>query len=255
MKGRIGLNKSYWDNRIDHMDYSVVIPIKNEETNIDDLIQELCPVMDGLHRPWELIYINDGSTDRSGEVLAQAAQKRGNIRVITFDRNYGQTSAFDAGFKAARGKMVITLDGDRQNNPADIPKLLAEMDGADLVCGWRKDRRDPINKKVISKLANAIRSRVCKDDMHDTGCSLKVYRTECLRKIALFDGMHRFLPALFKIHGYQVREVPVSHREREKGKSNYNFLNRSIRPLLDMFAVMWMRKRHLTYREKNGGRG
>ena len=148
---------------------------------------------------------------------------------------------------AARLPAAVSLDGDGQNDPADIPKLVAMQENADLVCGWRVNRKDPLAKKIISKLSNLIRSRLCADGIHDTGCSLKLYRKSCLQKIKLYNGMHRFLPALFKLEDFRILEVPVNHRERTKGTSNYNIFNRSLGPILDMFAVRWMRRRKLHY--------
>ncbi len=235
------------------MQYSIVVPIKNEEENLQPLVAEIEPVMQALKKPWELIIVDDGSTDRSREIILELQKTRPHLRLIAFQRNYGQSSAFDAGFKEAQGIFTITLDGDRQNDPRDIPKLLAVMDNHDLACGWRRDRRDPIGKKISSKIANAIRGWLCEDHMHDTGCSLKVYRTECLQSIKLYHGMHRFLPALFQIEGFRVCEIPVSHRDRTAGTSKYGLWNRLIGPMMDMFAVRWMRKRQLRYRIQREG--
>lgn len=228
--------------------YSVVIPLKNEEENIADLISELEPVMESLKSPWELLCIDDGSTDQTLAVLSEIARDKNFIRILTFDRNYGQSCAFDAGFKNARGEWVITLDGDRQNDPADIPKMLLAADNNDLICGHRINRQDPWHKKLTSRLANFIRSRLCNDQISDTGCSLKVYRTACLKHIKMYKGMHRFLPALFKIEGFRIAEIPVNHRERLKGKTKYNFFNRSFNTIADMLAVRWMGRRHINYR-------
>lgn len=230
------------------MEYSVVIPLKNEEENVCDLIAELEPVMQKLQKPWELICIDDGSTDRTLEVLKGLKKSKPYLRILSFDKNYGQTSAFDAGFKAAKGKFVITLDGDRQNDPLDIPKLIALSNDYDLIVGWRHQRRDPWSKKVTSLLANFIRSRFCNDGMHDTGCSLKLYRKACLDHIKLYHGMHRFLPALFKSEGFKIAEVPVNHRERVKGQTKYNFFNRSFNTVADLLAVRWMQSRRLKYK-------
>lgn len=228
--------------------YSVVIPLKNEEENITDLINELEPVMQGLNHPWELLCIDDGSTDSTLSILSKLAKQKSFLRILIFDRNYGQSCAFDAGFRQAKGEWVITLDGDRQNDPQDIPKLLAGAENCDLVCGYRHNRRDPWHKKITSRLANFVRSRFCNDQIRDTGCSLKVYRTACLKHIKMYKGMHRFLPALFKIEGFRVTEVPVNHRERLKGQTKYNLFNRSFNTIADMVAVRWMGKRHINYR-------
>lgn len=230
--------------------YSVVIPLKNEEENIVDLINELSPVMKELQKPWELICIDDGSTDKTLEILQSLQKESPFLKILSFEKNCGQSSAFDAGFRFAKGEFVITLDGDRQNDPRDIPALLHLTDGYDLVCGYRANRKDPLHKKIQSKIANFIRSRVCADGVRDTGCSLKVYRRSALEKIKLYNGMHRFLPALFLMEGFRVTEVPVNHRERVKGTTKYNFFNRSFNTIADMLAVNWMKKRRLDYKIK-----
>lgn len=228
--------------------YSIVIPLKNEGENLIELINELEPVMSGLKQPWEIICIDDGSTDTTRAILSQLVKQKQNLRALFFTKNFGQSSAFDAGFKAAHGEFVITMDGDRQNDPADIPRLIAIVADCDMVCGQRVRRCDPWSKKIISKLANYVRSRVCQDGVQDTGCSLKIYRAECLRQIKMYKGMHRFLPALFAIEGFRVKELPVNHRERLKGATKYNFFNRSFNTIADMWAVWWMRRRKVDYK-------
>lgn len=230
--------------------FSVVIPLKDEEANVPVLIEELEGVMHKLDEPWELICIDDGSTDGTAAILKTLQKSRPHLKVITFDRNYGQSSAFDAGFKAARGTYVITMDGDLQNDPKDIPALIAQSNYYDLVCGRRAKRNDRWTKRIISKVANAVRSRLCGDETQDTGCSLKLYRTDCLRKIKLYHGLHRFLPALFRIEGFTTTQVNVNHRERTRGVSKYGFFSRGFRTISDLFAVMWMRRRQLRYRLK-----
>lgn len=233
------------------MDFSVVIPLKDEEANVNELIFQTEAVMNNLGVPFEIICVDDGSKDSTLLKLEHLKKDRSYLRVLVFERNFGQSSAFDAGFKAARGEAVITMDGDLQNDPQDIPKLIAVYhQGYDLVSGWRKDRKDPFSKKIISKLANFVRSRFLEDGINDTGCSLKIYKTASLQKIKMFNGMHRFLPALFKIEGFKVVQVPVRHRERKAGKTKYNLMNRSLNTLSDLFAVRWMRKRRLGYRIK-----
>lgn len=234
--------------------YSVVIPLKNEEGNVVDLIHELEPIMMALGASWELICVEDGSTDRTRELLHQLQEKKKYLRTILFNKNYGQSSAFDAGFKAALGKYVITMDGDRQNDPADIPKMVKVMDQCDMVCGYRANRQDPWSKKIISLFANAFRRYFCQDGVRDTGCSLKIYRRECLQKIKMYQGMHRFLPALFTIEGFRIKEVAVNHRPRVRGTTKYNILNRSFNTISDMLAVRWMRKRHLNYQVEQENR-
>jgi len=227
--------------------YSVIVPLKNEAENIDDLVKEIYEAVTPLEKSWELIFIDDGSTDETRKKVEEHLLSIPEIKLIAFDKNYGQSSAFDAGFKAAKGQFVITLDGDGQNDPKDIPALLTLALDADLVCGYRKKREDSWVKKITSKIANAVRSRVCGDGVRDTGCSLKVYRSDSLRSIKMYQGMHRFLPALFLIEGFLVKEAPVNHRRRMRGKTKYNFLNRSLNTVVDMLAVLWMRKRALRY--------
>lgn len=230
--------------------YSVVIPLKNEEGNIGALIDELEPVMENLNKPWELICIDDGSKDRTSEILQVMSKQRPYLRLISFQKNFGQSSAFDAGFKAARGEYVITLDGDGQNDPKDIPSLIQLIPSCDMVVGIRQKRKDTFVKRTTSKIANFVRNSLIDDGVKDTGCSLKVYRKSCLDKIKMYNGMHRFLPALFTIEGFRIQQIPVNHRERLRGKSNYNFFNRSFNTLADLLAVRWMKKRHLNYKTK-----
>lgn len=227
--------------------YSVVIPLKNEADNIINLINELEPVMNNFTQPWELICIDDGSTDDTQQILSDLFKQKSYFRFIVFKQNYGQSSAFDAGFKAAKGKFIITLDGDGQNDPKDIPKLIELIQNCDLVCGIRLKRKDSFIKRITSKMANFVRSRLCDDGVQDTGCSLKIYRKDSLDQIKMYQGMHRFLPALFKIEGLQIQQIAVNHRERLRGKSNYNFFNRSLNTIADLWAVRWMKKRHLHY--------
>ncbi len=227
--------------------YSVVIPLKNEAHNITGLIQELEPVMTRLNKPWELICIDDGSTDGTRQVLGKLLKDKPYLRILIFKQNYGQSSAFQAGFKAARGEFVITLDGDGQNDPADIPRLVDLIQDCDLACGIRAKRKDTLSKRWISKFGNFFRKKLCQDGIQDTGCSLKVYRKTCLDQIKMYHGLHRFLPALFHIEGFRIKETPVNHRERLKGKSNYHFFNRSFNTVADLWVVYWMRKRHLKY--------
>lgn len=231
-----------------HMKYSIVIPLKNEESNIVDLINEIEPIMNDLKTPWELICIDDGSTDDTRKVLKELAKQKSYMKLIIFDKNYGQSSAFQAGFKAAQGEYVITLDGDGQNDPADIPTLLSFTPEYDLVCGIRIKRKDTWLKRLISKSANRLRNWLCEDGVQDTGCSLKVYRRTCLDQIKLYHGLHRHFPVLFRNENFTIHQVPVNHRPRLKGVSNYNLLNRSFNTIADLLAVYWMKKRQLRYK-------
>jgi glycosyltransferase involved in cell wall biosynthesis len=169
------------------------------------------------------------------------------VRGLLLKRNRGQTAAFDAGFKAARGRAIVTLDADLQNDPRDIPALLAELARHDAAVGYRSQREDDWLRRISSRLANAVRNRLSGDDIIDTGCSLKAFRTECLGDIKLFTGMHRFLPTLLRIEGRSVVQVPVNHRPRHAGTSKYGVWNRAFRALADLLAVRWMKKRRLDY--------
>ena len=226
---------------------SVVVPLFNEEESIAILQTELSAALRGLD--YEVIFVDDGSIDRTAERIETAP----NIRLIRFEKNSGQSAAIYAGLTAARGATVVIIDGDLQNDPADIPKLLAEIaSGADLVCGYRVQRRDTLVKRATSRIANAVRSRYTKDGVRDTGCTLKAMRRECMSTLLPFKGMHRFIPALVKAAGYRLVEVPVNHRPRRFGKSKYGLGNRALRATTDMFGVRWLLSRRLNYqiREK-----
>ncbi|HEU5247602.1 MAG TPA: glycosyltransferase family 2 protein [Candidatus Udaeobacter sp.] len=222
---------------------SVVVPLYNEEENLPILQEELRVTLGGIDH--EIIFIDDGSIDRTAERIETAP----NIRVIRFEKNSGQSAAIYAGVTAARGATLVVIDGDLQNDPADIPKLLAEIThGADLVCGYRVKRRDTVVKRLTSRIANAVRSRYTRDGVRDTGCTLKAMRRECVSALLPFKGMHRFIPALVKAAGYRLVEVPVNHRPRRFGQSKYGLGNRALRATIDMFGVRWLLSRRLTYK-------
>lgn len=230
-------------------DISIVIPLYNEVDNIEPLCRAILGVMQD--RSYEVIIVDDGSTDGSTEKLKEWCSLHTNFRSIHFKKNAGQTAAMDAGFKYASGEYVVTLDADMQNDPSDIPKLLEKLDAYDMVCGWRQKRNDPWIKRISSKVANSIRNKLSDEDIKDTGCSLKAYRRECLNKIKLYNGMHRFLPTLFKLEGFSVTEVIVNHYPRKFGKSKYGVFNRAFRAFLDLLVVRWMKKRKLNYEVRN----
>lgn len=231
---------------------SVVIPIKDERDNLAPLTEQLIKVLGSQEQsrsaPFEIVYIDDGSTDGSGPLLDSLAAQYPEVRVLHFDRNYGQTSAFDAGFRQAAGELVVTMDGDLQFDPADIPTLLPLATQYDLVCGWRKDRHDHLVRKLSSRVAYLVRSAVTGDRIHDTGCSLKVFRRAVVERLQLFEGMHRFFPTLAQMHGFTVTEVPVRHFPRAHGRTKYGIRNRLFKGLYDLVAVRWMMTRVLRYR-------
>jgi glycosyltransferase involved in cell wall biosynthesis len=230
----------------------VIVPIKDERENLEPLTARLLKVLEphaaSRRAPSEIVYIDDGSTDGSSEILDRLANEHPSVRVIHFDRNYGQTSAFDAGFKQSTGEVVVTIDGDLQNDPEDIPMLLEHAQRYDLVCGWRANRHDSVVRKVSSRIANTVRSAVTGDRVHDTGCSLKVFRRAVVDRLQLFEGMHRFFPALALLHGFTITEVPVRHHPRLHGRSKYGVGNRLFKGLYDLVAVRWMQGRVLRYR-------
>src|SRR5437870_5274116 len=222
---------------------SVVVPLFNEEENLPILQAQLRAVLSGLD--YEIIFVDDGSIDRTAERIEAAL----NVRVIRFEKNAGQSAAIYAGLKAARGATAVLIDGDLQNDPADIPRLLDEIArGADLVCGYRAQRRDTLVKRLTSWIANTVRSRFTKDGVRDTGCTLKAMRRECVSTLVPFKGMHRFIPALVKGAGYRLVEIPVNHRPRRFGQSKYGLGNRVVRATIDMFGVRWLLSRRLNYK-------
>jgi glycosyltransferase involved in cell wall biosynthesis len=231
---------------------SVVIPVFNEEENLRLLTDELVKVLESLQKSWEIIFVNDGSTDGSGLILRELGRSFPCVRVLTFKRNCGQTAAFDAGFKAARGEIIITIDGDLQNDPADIPRLLEHMGNYDAACGWRHQRNDPFIKLVSSRIANYIRNKLSDEEIKDVGCSLKAFRAAYVKKLKLYSGMHRFFPTLIKMEGGRVVEVKVNHRPRRHGLSKYNIRNRMMRSFMDLLAVRWMKKRRFNYEIAEG---
>jgi dolichol-phosphate mannosyltransferase len=231
---------------------SVVVPIKDERDNLLALTDQLLKVLQGRDESrtssFEIIYIDDGSTDGSSQILDRLAAEHPAVTVLHFDRNYGQSAGFDAGFKQSTGALVVTMDGDLQNDPQDIGTLLSYVHTYDLVCGWRTERHDTAMRKVSSRVANAVRNAVTGDRVHDTGCSLKVFRRRVVDRLQLFNGMHRFFPALALIHGFTVTEVPVRHHPRTHGTSKYGVGNRLFKGLYDLMAVRWMQTRVLKYR-------
>ena len=225
---------------------SVVVPLFNEEENVPILQAELTAALEG--RDYELVFVDDGSSDAT--VSRIAAGER--VRVVQFAKNAGQSAAMYVGLHATYGKVAVLIDGDLQNDPADIPKLLAEIErGADLVAGYRAKRKDTLVKRLTSRIANTVRSRFTKDGVRDTGCTLKAMRRECIHALVPFKGMHRFIPALIKGAGFRIVEVPVNHRPRQFGVSKYGLGNRAVRATVDMFGVRWLLSRQLNYKTRD----
>lgn len=218
---------------------SVVVPVYNEEGNIEALHREIKEVCEANRYEYEIIFVDDGSKDRTSK-LAEGLKP---LKYIRMRKNFGQTAAMDAGIHAAKYEYIVTMDGDRQNDPADIPRLIAylEENQLDVVSGWRKDRKDTVMKKFVSRVANFLRGLIVKDNIHDSGCSLKIYRKECFEYVRLYGEMHRFIPALLKIKGFEVGEIPVNHRPRTEGVTKYNW-KRSVKGFVDMISVWFWNK-------------
>jgi len=226
---------------------SIVVPVYNEQENLMPLTEELVGVLEPLKKRYELVFVDDGSTDDSPRQLDAIRKKFIHVQIVRFRKNCGQTAAFDAGFKVARGDVIITMDADLQNDPHDIPSLLDHIGQYDLVCGWRHERHDTFVRRVSSRIANAIRNKLSGEDIQDVGCSLKAFRREYAQRLKLYTGMHRFFPTLIKMEGGRVKEVKVKHRFRKYGTPKYNIRNRILRSFLDLLAVCWMKKRYLRY--------
>ncbi len=222
---------------------SVVVPLYNEEENIPILQSEIERSLEG--RDYEIVFVDDGSTDRTADNVRVGER----VRLLRFVKNEGQSAAMIAGITSARGECIVMLDGDLQNDPADIPRLIEEIDrGADLVCGYRAHRADSLSKKITSRVANFVRSRFVGDGIRDTGCTLKAMRRECAIALVPFKGVHRFIPALVKNAGFQLTEIPVNHRSRKFGVSKYGLGNRALKATMDMFGVRWLQSRHIVYK-------
>ncbi len=222
---------------------SVVVPLYNEEQSVAILQRELTDALTGLD--YEIIFVDDGSRDET--VARIAADPR--IRLLRFEKNAGQSAAIFAGLQAVRSEVAVLIDGDLQNDSTDIPRLLAEISrGADLVCGYRAQRKDTLLKRITSRVANFVRSRFTRDGVRDTGCTLKAMRRDCIGALVPFKGMHRFIPALVKGVGYRLVEIPVNHRPRRFGQSKYGLGNRALRATIDMFGVRWLLSSRLNYK-------
>lgn len=230
--------------------FSLVIPAYDEEENLPILMKEVEQMLQNSGLSAEILMINDGSKDRTLEVMLDLKKQypNRNIRVISLDGNYGLSAALDAGYKTATTEVVVSIDSDLQNDPMDIPRLLEKMPEYDVVLGIRARRQDGFVKRMSSKIANAIRNRLTHEQIRDTGCTLKAYKTCYLRKIKMFTGMHRFLPSLLGLEGARILQLEVNHRPRIHGKSKYYLSNRLTGPLADLLAVRWMKKRHFSYR-------
>ncbi len=221
---------------------SVVVPVYNEEENVGILYEKIKKVMEENGYDYEIIFVDDGSTDKTFEKLKEIAEKDKKFKVIRFRRNFGQTAAMAAGFDYAKGEIIVSMDGDLQNDPEDIPKLIDKLnEGYDVVSGWRKNRQDEPKRVFLSKVANKIISKITHVELHDYGCSLKAYKACVAKNLHMYGEMHRFIPALANIYGANIAEIPVRHHPRKFGKSKYN-LSRTFRVIVDLILVYFMQK-------------
>jgi dolichol-phosphate mannosyltransferase len=229
------------------VEISVVVPVYNEEANLSILIRKLVEVFNRLGSLYEMIFVDDGSSDGSRKVLKEMVTKVPSLRVVALKQNRGLSTALLAGMREARGTIIVTLDSDLQNDPEDIPRLLEYLDGYDMATGWRQKREDPWLKRVASRIANSVRNRLSGEKINDSACTLRVFKRECLRDIPIFNGMHRFMSTLVKMQGYRIVEVPVTHHPRKYGESKYNIRNRMWRSFVDLLGVRWMKGRRIQY--------
>ena len=227
---------------------SAVVPCFEEEGAVDALVREIHAALCGTGRSFEIIFVDDASTDGTVDVLEQVRRDVPELLIVRHAFNCGQSAAVASGIAAARGDVVVTMDGDGQNDPADIPNLLALLEGADVVCGMRTNRRDDFVRRSSSRIANAFRNFVTRDAVKDAGCALRVMRREALAELPVFNGVHRFLPSILRVQGYRVVEAPVGHRPRTTGISKYGVWNRLLRGLVDCLAMLWWRRRAIPAR-------
>ena len=231
-----------------HTAVSLVVPVYNEAENLVPLYEEVAAVFAAPDASgWELVFVDDGSVDSTPRVLAELKARDPRVRVLRLGQNCGQSAAFAAGFRLVRGDVVVTLDGDLQNDPRDIPRMLAALADHDIVCGIRAKRRDDLIRRISSQIGNRCRRLFTGDAIVDTGCSLKAFRREVLPRLPMFNGMHRFLATLGGYAGARVNQIPVNHRERTRGVSKYGVWNRLWVTIGDLLAVTWMRRRWLTF--------
>lgn len=239
------------------IDISIVAPVYNEEENLPILISQLAGVLSPLGKSYEMIFVDDASTDGSRDILKKMRSQYPQIRILGFKKNCGETAAGSAGLKEAVGDIVITIDADLQNDPKDIPMMLEHLKEYDMVTGWRQKREegDSWVKQMTSKIANRVRNRLSGESIQDSGCTYRAYKRECLQNLKLYKGMHRFMPTLVKMEGFRVIEVPIAHHPRKFGVSKYTTWNRMGRAFVDLLAVRWMMSRHIRYEieERVGG--
>lgn len=235
----------------DEIELSAVLPVYNEAGSLDELLSRLTEVLDSTGLVWEAILVDDASDDRSAEIVLHHAEDDPRFRSVALEHRSGQSATLAAGFRAAEGDWIVTLDSDLQNPPEEIPRLLGVREGADMVYGTRATRNDPFMRRLSSRVGNAVRNWITGHTVADTGCGLKLFRREAMLRTPLFHGSHRFYPTLFAMQGYRLREVAVKHTARTSGVTKYGVLNRAWRGLIDCFAMRWLSRRGLRYEVKN----
>lgn len=241
------------------VDLSIVVPVYNEEESLPLLWPEIREALAPTGLEYEVIFVDDGSKDRSAEIVRALHERDPRVRLVRLKANAGETAATDAGFKAVRGRWVVVMDADLQNDPRDIPGMLKHLDRWDAVTGWRVNRAagDSLVRRVSSRVANRVRNAISEETIQDSGCTFRAFRRECLYDLVLYKGFHRFIPTLLKLRGFRVLEVPVNHRPRRFGESKYGIGNRALRAFVDLLVVRWMKNRLLRYEvaEDLGGDG
>jgi glycosyltransferase involved in cell wall biosynthesis len=230
-----------------NIELSLVVPAYNEQEVVPELLRRVEAALLLIGKPFEVIIVDDGSTDTTPQQLTEAMKTRPWLRVLRMARNGGQSAAFDAGFKAARGRVIATIDADLQNDPEEIPRLLPMLEPYDMITGWRQKRQDSKFRLIQTRIANRVRNYISEETIQDSASSLKLYKRHCLEGIFLFNGAHRFMPTLVKMRGYTVLETPVKHSARYAGTAKYGFRNRAWRAFIDLLGVRWMKKRFLRY--------
>jgi glycosyltransferase involved in cell wall biosynthesis len=226
---------------------TVMFPVHNEADSLVELLGRLLPVLKGLNQPYEVIFVDDGSTDRSWEVMKELQSQNPHIRLLRFKKNCGETAALEAGFKAARGDIIVTMDADLQSDPRDIPNLLEKLKEYDVAWGQRAERKDDWFRVFVSWGGNTLRRKIMGDNARDAGSPLRAVRREVALKVKLFKGLHRFYPTLCRMEGFMVIEIPITHFPRKYGESKYSIRNRLFKFLVDLLAVKWMQNRHIDY--------
>ena len=236
------------------IDLSIVVPVYNEEENLPLLWPELRGALDPTALQYEVIFVDDGSQDRSAEIVRQFSEADSRVRLIRLKANAGETAATDAGFKMVRGRHVVVMDADLQNDPRDIPTMLGHLERWDAVTGWRVNRAagDSWIRRLSSRIANRVRNALSEETIQDSGCTFRAFRRECLRNLVLYRGFHRFIPTLLKMQDFRVLEIPVNHRPRRFGASKYGIGNRALRAFVDLLVVRWMKDRQLRYEVSEG---